>query len=256
MFCLLIAHVFLLVHRKQWIKVLKVERDVPRHFRICSKHFKTSDFFPRHQMQKKLMLRPSAVPSQYLPTESTIHVNERPESPENTSSSFISLDQSDSSTTGVVVANGTTNHHHLLNVNSVNTNTINNNTIILNQNIVNNNNNTNSNNLNLNNNHEDYNHHHQNHHEEVVKLAENHFTYHPATPIQQATTPAPQNFQPTTYENNFTTLSTVPYQEITQDPAYQLYDGTEIDRNRLLSVLNKDDYVDGTVTYVVNFVDY
>jgi hypothetical protein len=198
-------------------------------------------------MQKKLMLRPSAVPSQYLPTESTIHVNERPESPENTSSSFISLDQSDSSTTGVVVSNGlngTTNHHHLLNVNSVNSNTINNNTIILNQNILNNN----TNNIN-NNNHEEF------HHEEV-KIAENHFTYHPATqPIQQASTPAPTNFQPTSYEN-FTTLSTVPYQEITQDPAYQLYDGTEIDRNRLLSVLNKDDYVDGTVTYVVNFVDY
>jgi THAP domain len=250
MFCLLISRISPLVYRKQWIKVLKVERDVPRHFRICSKHFKSSDFFPRHQMQKKLMLRPSAVPSQYLPTESTIHINERPESPENTSSSFISLDQSDSSTTGVVVSNGTANHHHLMNVNSVNTNTINNNTIILNQNIVNNNTNNINNNLNNNNNnHEDY------HHHEDVKIAENHFTYHPAAPIQQATTPAPQNFQPTTYEN-FTTLSTVPYQEITQDPAYQLYDGTEIDRNRLLSVLNKDDYVDGTVTYVVNFVDY
>lgn len=69
-------------YRKQWIKVLRVERDVPRHYRICSKHFKVSfdllylfsfqliiisfkpsDFFPRHQMQKKLMLRPSAVPT-------------------------------------------------------------------------------------------------------------------------------------------------------------------------------------------------
>lgn len=203
-------------------------------------------------MQKKLMLRPSAVPSQFLPTESTIHVNERPDSPENTSSSYVSLDQSDSSTTGVVVKqNGTTNHHqhhHLMSVNSVNSSTINNNTIVLNQNIINHNNISSNNNINIvNNNNEEY-------HEEV-KLGENHFTYHPAPPIQQATAPTVASFQPTSYEN-YTTLSTVPYQEITPDPAYQLYDGTEIDRNRLLSVLNKDDYGDGTVTYVVNFVDY
>lgn len=135
-----------------------------------------------------------------------------------------------------------------MSVNSVNSSTINNNTIVLNQNIINHNNISSNNNINIvNNNNEEY-------HEEV-KLGENHFTYHPAPPIQQATAPTVASFQPTSYEN-YTTLSTVPYQEITPDPAYQLYDGTEIDRNRLLSVLNKDDYGDGTVTYVVNFVDY
>lgn len=137
-----------------------------------------------------------------------------------------------------------------MSVNTVNSSTINNNTIVLNQNIINHNNN----NVNILNNNaaavtsDDY------HHEEV-KIGENHFTYHPAPPVQQATQPTVPSFQPTSYEN-YTTLSTVPYQEITPDPAYQLYDGTEIDRNRLLSVLNKDDYGDGTVTYVVNFVDY
>lgn len=80
------------------------------------------------------------------------------------------------------------------------------------------------------------------------------FTYHPATPIQAAIASS-VNFQPASYET-LTTLSTVPYQEINQDPAYTLYDGTEIDRNRLSSVLNKDDFQDGTITYVVNFVDY
>lgn len=118
-------------------------------------------------------------------------------------------------------------------------------------NIITNNNTiiTNNNNINniINNNHVvDY--------QDEVKLSEPQFTYHPATPIQAAVT-TPVNFQPSSYET-LTTLSTVPYQEINQDPAYTLYDGTEIDRNRLSSVLNKDDYQDGTITYVVNFVDY
>ena len=214
-------------YRKQWIKVLRVERDVPRHYRICSKHFKPSDFFPRHQMQKKLMLRPSAVPTENLPPEITDLPYDRPDSPDNTSSSFISLDQSDSSTTGASTPSNNNNN--------------NNNTIITN------------NNTNCNNNviiQPDY------HQEDVtVKLSEPHFTtYHPATPIQPAVATS-VNFQPASYET-LTTLSTVPYQEISQDPAYTLYDGTEIDRNRLNHVLNKDDYQDGTITYVVNFVDY
>jgi THAP domain len=218
---------FSYVYRKQWIKVLRVERDVPRHYRICSKHFKVSDFFPRHQMQKKLMLRPSAVPTENLPPEITdLPYIDRPDSPENTSSSFVSLDQSDSSTNGVITSN--------------------NSPIILN-NIINNNNTiiTNNNNV-LQSEYQE---------EVVVKLPETHFTYHPATPIQAAPIPTSVNFQPSSYET-LTTLSTVPYQEISQDPAYSLYDGTEIDRNRLSSVLNKDDYQDGTITYVVNFVDY
>jgi hypothetical protein len=217
-------------YRKQWIKVLRVERDVPRHYRICSKHFKPSDFFPRHQMQKKLMLRPSAVPTENLPPEITdAPMIDRPDSPENTSSSFVSLDQSDSSTNGVLPNN--------INISpNISLNSINNNTIITNNNI--NNNVLQS----------DY-------QEEVVKMAEPHFTYHQATPIQPAVIPSNMSFQPSSYET-LTTLSTVPYQEISQDPAYMLYDGTEIDRNRLSSVLNKDDYQDGTITYVVNFVDY
>lgn len=216
------------LHRKQWIKVLRVERDVPRHYRICSKHFKPSDFFPRHQMQKKLMLRPSAVPTENLPPEITdLPYIERPDSPENTSSSFISLDQSDSSTTGVI-----TSSPIILNTINNNNNSINNNTIIATNN----------------------NGHELQHHQDDVKLSEPHFTYHPATPIQAAIASS-VNFQPLSYET-LTTLSTVPYQEINQDPAYTLYDGTEIDRNRLSSVLNKDDYQDGTITYVVNFVDY
>lgn len=215
---------FMPIYRKQWIKVLRVERDVPRHYRICSKHFKVSDFFPRHQMQKKLMLRPSAVPTENLPPEITDapHI-ERPDSPENTSSSFVSLDQSDSSTNGVIPNNISPN---------INLNSINNNTIITNNNVL----------------QSDY-------QEEVVKIAEPHFTYHPATPIQPAPIPTTMSFQPSSYET-LTTLSTVPFQEINQDPSYVLYDGTEIDRNRLSSVLNKDDYQDGTITYVVNFVDY
>lgn len=206
--------------------MLRVERDVPRHFRICSKHFKTSDFFPRHQMQKKLMLRPSAVPTENLPSEITdLPYNERPDSPDNTSSSFLSLDQSDSSTTGIITSSP------IINTNS--NNNINNNTII-----------SNNNGLEL------------PHHQEEVKLSEPHFTYHTATPIQAAPITSSVNFQPASYET-LTTLSTVPYQEINQDPAYTLYDGTEIDRNRLSSILNKDDYQDnGTITYVVNFVDY
>lgn len=219
---------FMTRYRKQWIKVLRVERDVPRHYRICSKHFKASDFFPRHQMQKKLMLRPSAVPTENLPPEITdLPYIERPDSPENTSSSFVSLDQSDSSTNGVLPNN--------INNSPIILNNINNNTITTN----NNNNNVLQ----------------SEYQEEVVKLAEPHFTYHPATPIQAAPIPTSVNFQPSSYET-LTTLSTVPYQEISQDPAYTLYDGTEIDRNRLSSVLNKDDYQDGTITYVVNFVDY
>lgn len=216
------AYVF--VFRKQWIRVLRVERDVPRHYRICSKHFKTSDFFPRHQMQKKLMLRPSAVPTENLPPEITdAPYIDRPDSPDNTSSSFLSLDQSDSSTTGAIITS--TPSINILN-------TINNNNTIM----------TNNNNINNN-----------NEYQEEVKLSEpTHFTYHPATPIQAAVA-TPVNFQPSSYET-LTTLSTVPYQEINQD--YTLYDGTEIDRNRLSSVLNKDDYQDGTITYVVNFVDY
>lgn len=221
--------VYVYAFRKQWIKVLRVERDVPRHYRICSKHFKASDFFPRHQMQKKLMLRPSAVPTENLPPEITdLPYVERPDSPENTSSSFVSLDQSDSSTNGVLPNNSSP-----IIINSININN-NNNTIITN----NNNNNVLQ----------------SEYQEEVVKLAEPHFTYQ-ATPIQAAPIPTSVNFQPSSYET-LTTLSTVPYQEISQDPAYTLYDGTEIDRNRLSSVLNKDDYNDGTITYVVNFVDY
>lgn len=173
-------------------------------------------------MQKKLMLRPSAVPTENLPPEITdLPYIERPDSPENTSSSFISLDQSDSSTTGLSTSSP----------------------LILNS-VCNNNNNNITTNNNNNSNHSEY--------QDEVKLSEPHFSYHPATPIQAAPS---VNFQPS-YET-LTTLSTVPYQEINQDPAYTLYDGTEIDRNRLSSVLNKDDFQDGTeITFVVNFVDY
>lgn len=225
---------FRLPYRKQWIKVLRVERDVPRHYRICSKHFKQSDFFPRHQMQKKLMLRPSAVPTENLPPEITdLPYIDRPDSPDNTSSSFISLDQSDSSTT-----NASTSLNTPISLNTVN--------IISSINNNNNNNFSNNNNLILSNNNNEY--------QDEVKLSEpTHFAYQPATPIQAAVAATPVNFQPASYET-LTTLSTVPYQEINQD--YTLYDGTEIDRHRLSSVLNKDDYQDGTITYVVNFVDY
>lgn len=224
------------LHRKQWIKVLKVERDVPRHYRICSKHFKPSDFFPRHQMQKKLMLRPSAVPTENLPPEITdLPYTERPDSPENTSSSFVSLDQSDSSTTGTITSPSTNGTITVVNNNN-NTTSINNNIIIQPAEYL-----TTTTTAPV---------------EDPVKiqLNEPHFTtYHPATPIQPAIA-TPVNFQPASYET-LTTLSTVPYQEITQDPSYTLYDGTEIDRNRLNHILNKD-YQDGTITYVVNFVDY
>lgn len=181
---------------------------------------------------KKLMLRPSAVPTENLPPEITdAPYHDRPDSPENTSSSFISLDQSDqsSSATGVITSTPIIVNNNINHINN------NNNTIITN----NNNNNG---------------HHEMQPGQEEVKLCDPHFTYHAATPIQPAIATS-VNFQPATYET-LTTLSTVPYQEINQDPSYTLYDGTEIDRNRLSSVLNKDDYQDGTITYVVNFVDY
>lgn len=154
-------------------------------------------------MQKKLMLRPSAVPTENLPPEITdLPYSDRPDSPENTSSSFLSLDQSDSSTAGNVVTNTPAAVHTINNV------MINNNNVML----VNNNNII-----------------HTEFQDSEVKLSEpTHFTYHPATPIQAAVaTPQAINFQPATYES-LTTLSTVPYQEINQD--YTLYDGTEIDR--------------------------
>ncbi|KAG5673537.1 hypothetical protein PVAND_003577 [Polypedilum vanderplanki] len=230
--------------RKQWIKVLKVERDVPRHFRICSKHFKSSDFFPRHQMQKKLMLRPTAIPSENLPTEMTNYSHvERSDSPENsTSSSHVSADhhhhlppvhthtqhQSDSSSNNNV--SQATTHHQVITVTNNNLNNLNNN-----------------NNIN----------HHSEYQDEVKIIPEN-YTYHPTTtPIVQTTAIATSaSFQASAYETLLTPLSTVPYQEISEEPMYMISDGSEIDRNRLASVLNKDDYGDGTVTYVVNFVDY
>lgn len=171
-------------------------------------------------MQKKLMLRPSAVPTENLPPEITdLPYIERPDSPDNTSSSFISLEQSDSSTTGVTTTSSP---------------------VALNS--VSNNNNTTT--VNFNNNNNDY--------QEEVKLSDGpHFSYHPATPVIAAPS---VSFQPS-YET-LTTLSTVPYQEINQDPAYTLYDGTEIDRNRLSSILNKEDFQVDTISFVVDFVDY
>jgi hypothetical protein len=203
-------------------------------------------------MQKKLMLRPTAVPSEHLPNESISYV-ERSDSPDNTSSSFVSLDhQSDSSAHGnlstpqVVTPNGnsmsssnismaSTNHSSLMGHNNSNI-------------IINNNNNSTIMNNN-NGNHIEY--------QEDVKIADN-FTYHHqnSTPsIVQATNIV--TYQPSSYESLLTPLSTVPYQEITEQPMYMTSDGTEIDQYRLASVLNKDgDYGDGTITYVVNFVDY
>lgn len=68
-------------------------------------------------MQKKLMLRPTAVPSEHLP-DSVISYVERSDSPDNTSSSFVSLDhQSDSSAHGnlstplVVTPNGNSSRY-------------------------------------------------------------------------------------------------------------------------------------------------
>ena len=196
-------------------------------------------------MQKKLMLRPTAVPSEHLPSESISYV-ERSDSPENTSSSFVSLDhQSDSSAHGsmstpqVVSPNGNSsnismsNSHNNIIVSNINNN-LNNNTTIINNNGT----------------------HHGIEYQDEVKIAEN-FTYqqNSVPSIVQATNLV--TYQPSAYETLLTPLSTVPYQEITEQPMYMTSDGTEIDQFRLASVLNKDgDYGDGTITYVVNFVDY
>lgn len=189
-------------------------------------------------MQKKLMLRPTAVPSENLPTEMTNYSStERSDSPENTtSSSFVSLDHTSDSNSGNVVQ---TTQQVITIANNNNNN-----------NIINNNNHHH-------NHHNDY-HHHHHHHQDEVKLNPENYQYHPTTtPIVQTTTIATSaSFQASTYETLLTPLSTVPYQEITEEPMYMLSDGTEIDRNRLSSVLNRDDYGDGTITYVVNFVDY
>lgn len=185
-----------------------------RYFQFSTKtQFQSSDFFPRHQMQKKLMLRPSAVPTENLPPEITdLPYSDRPDSPENTSSSFLSLDQSDSSTAGNIVTNTPVAVHTMVNNNNVM--------------LVNNNNNI----------------IHTEFQDSEVKLSEpTHFTYHPATPIQAAVaTPQALNFQPATYES-LTTLSTVPYQEINQD--YTLYDGTEIDREFASSISFKSSLI-------------
>jgi hypothetical protein len=192
-------------------------------------------------MQKKLMLRPSAVPTENLPPEITdLPYIDRPDSPD-TSSSFISLDQSDSSVAGANVSTPI-----ILGTNS-------NNIVFTNNNIINNNNNVSSNNNNIaiKNNLEQI-------VQDEVKLGDQNFTYQtyqPATPIHTAVA-TPTNFQPASYET-LTTLSTVPFSEINPEPgSYTLYDGTEIDRHRLSSVLNKDDFQDGTITYIVNFVDF
>lgn len=198
-----------------------------------------------HQMQKKLMLRPTAIPSEHLPSEMTSYL-ERSDSPDNTSSSFVSLEHhSESSTSGTlistpqiapIISNGNGNINNNLSnilINNNNSNTINNNHTIIN-----------------NNNHSEY-------QEDVnVKLTDN-FAYHQNTaPIVQATNVVTYQ-QPSSYDTLLTPLSTVPYQEINEAPMYMISDGTEIDQNRLASVLNKDgDYGDGTITYVVNFVDY
>lgn len=201
-------------------------------------------------MQKKLMLRPTAVPSEHLPSEMTSYL-ERSDSPDNTSSSFVSLEHhSESSTSGTLIStpqvapiisngNGNIINSNLL-INNNNSNTINNN-----HTIINNNNNNNGN------------HHSEYQQEDVnVKLTDN-FAYHQNTaPIVQATNVVTYQ-QPSSYDTLLTPLSTVPYQEINEAPMYMISDGTEIDQNRLASVLNKDgDYGDGTITYVVNFVDY
>lgn len=196
-------------------------------------------------MQKKLMLRPTAIPSEHLPSEMTSYL-ERSDSPDNTSSSFVSLEHhSESSTSGTlistpqiapIISNGNGNINNNLSnilINNNNSNTINNNHTIIN-----------------NNNHSEY-------QEDVnVKLTDN-FAYHQNTaPIVQATNVVTYQ-QPSSYDTLLTPLSTVPYQEINEAPMYMISDGTEIDQNRLASVLNKDgDYGDGTITYVVNFVDY
>lgn len=178
-----------------------------------------------HQMQKKLMLRPTAVPSENLPTEMTNYSStERSDSPENTSSSFVSLDHHQADSTSNNVSSAQTQVITIANNNFINNNSTN----------------------------------HHNEYSDEVKLPENYTSYHPiTTPIVQTTTiNTSASFQASTYETLLTPLSTVPYQEITEEPIYVLSDGTEIDRNRLSSVLNRDDYGDGTITYVVNFVDY
>lgn len=212
-------------------------------------HTNPSLIYLGHQMQKKLMLRPTAVPSEHLPSEMTSYL-ERSDSPDNTSSSFVSLEHhSESSTSGTlistpqvapIISNGNGNMNNLSNIlinnNNNNNNTINNN----NHTIINNNGN-----------------HHSEYQEDVnVKLTDN-FAYHQNTaPIVQATNVVTYQ-QPSSYDTLLTPLSTVPYQEINEAPMYMISDGTEIDQNRLASVLNKDgDYGDGTITYVVNFVDY
>lgn len=209
------------------------------------------------------MLRPTAVPSEHLPSEMTSYI-ERSDSPDNTSSSYVSLEhhQSDSSTSG----NLASPHHPQVasiamtngNGNIVNNNTSNNNisTLLLNNN---NNNNTtiNSNNHTIINSNGNHHHHHNEYQEDVnVKLTDN-FAYHQnSAPIVQATNVVTYQ-QASSYDTLLTPLSTVPYQEINEQPMYMISDGTEIDQSRLASVLNKDgDYGDGTITYVVNFVDY
>lgn len=164
-------------------------------------------------MQKKLMLRPSAVPTENLPPEITdkdyIERPDSPYQPDNSSNSYVSLDQSDSS---IIPLNDYTDEQGMV----------------------------------------------------VTDNLSNQFNYH-SNNISFTSTPtiassAIINIQPTiSYEqvNNLTALSTVPYQEITET-SYSLYDGTEIDRRTLASVLNKDDYQENgqTITYVVNYVDY
>lgn len=210
------------------------------------------------------MLRPTAVPSEHLPSEMTSYI-ERSDSPDNTSSSYVSLEhhQSDSSTSG----NLASPHHPQVasiamtngNGNIVNNNTSNNNisTLLLNNNNNNNNTTINSNNHTIINSNGNHHHHHNEYQEDVnVKLTDN-FAYHQnSAPIVQATNVVTYQ-QASSYDTLLTPLSTVPYQEINEQPMYMISDGTEIDQSRLASVLNKDgDYGDGTITYVVNFVDY
>lgn len=200
-------------------------------------HTFTSPLRVGHQMQKKLMLRPTAVPSENLPSEMTNYSStERSDSPDNTSSSFVSLDHHIKHIHHQATDNGGSSTNNV--VSAAQTQVI---TIANNNNFINNN---------SNNHHSEY--------SDEVKLPENYTTYHPiTTPIVQTTTiNTSASFQASTYETLLTPLSTVPYQEITEEPMYMLSDGTEIDRNRLTSVLNRDDYGDGTITYVVNFVDY
>jgi hypothetical protein len=215
-------------------------------------------------MQKKLMLRPTAVPSEYLPSEILSYTERNCDSPENTSSSFLSLDQSLDSSSGThTTTTSSHNNSQVITVTNNSNNNLNNNNIIIGSGIGNNGHTIMSNLIN-NNSINSINNNNINHHSEYkddVKLPETYTTYHPQqttnTPIVQTTTIATSaSFQGSTYETLLTPLSTVPYQEISEEPMYMISDGSEIDRNRLASVLNKDDYGDGTITYVVNFVDY